>query len=28
VIPTLEGSPKESADVVLEIILRSLERGS
>jgi AcrR family transcriptional regulator len=27
VIPTLEGSPKESADEVLEIILRSLERG-
>jgi AcrR family transcriptional regulator len=27
VIPTLVGSPKESADEVLEIILRSLERG-
>jgi AcrR family transcriptional regulator len=27
VIPTLVGTPKESADEVLEIILRSLERG-
>ena len=27
VIPTLEGSPKDSADEMLEIILRSLERG-
>jgi AcrR family transcriptional regulator len=27
VIPTLRGTPKESADEVLEIILRSLERG-